>query len=164
MAPHKKIKILAIDPGTRELGMALLEDEQLIHHAVKRIRKGRSPQETLGRGRKLVARFIRDFRPEVLVVEKTFFARNRNVALLNVFTDEIQALARRKGLRVVSFAPSTVKKYICGDGRASKTEVARAVAARFPELRVYLSQDRKWKTRFHANMFDAVALGMATSQ
>ena len=28
------------------------------------------------------------------------------------------------------------------------------------ELQAYLIHDRKWKERFHENMFDAVALGM----
>ncbi len=67
---------------------------------------------------------------------------------------------KRKGLQVQSFAPSTMKKMICGNGRASKEEVARVVVSKFPELKVYLTQDRKWKERYHQNMFDAVALGM----
>ncbi len=33
----------------------------------------------------------------------------------------------------------------------------------FPELKVYLTQDRAWKERFHQNMLDAVALGMMIS-
>ena len=31
---------------------------------------------------------------------------------------------------------------------------------RYPQLKVYLSQDRKWKEKYYANMFDAVALGL----
>jgi Holliday junction resolvasome RuvABC endonuclease subunit len=80
--------------------------------------------------------------------------------LLNVFVDEVRTLGRRNGLRVISLAPSTLKKHITGNGRASKAEVARVVVAKYPELRVYLSQDRKWKERYHGNMFDAVALGL----
>ena len=94
------------------------------------------------------------------MVEKTFFARNRNTSLLNVFADEIVAIGKRKGLKVKSFAPSTMKKAIAGNGHATKEEVAGVVVARFPELKVYLTQDRKWKERFHQNMFDAVALAM----
>ena len=124
------------------------------------IPRKKTPHETLREGRKAILRLINDFRPQVLAVEKTFFANNRNAALLNVFADEIQAIGKRKGLRVVGYAPNTVKKYICGNGRASKEEVARAVIARYPELKVYLTQDRKWKGAYHQNMFDAVALGM----
>jgi hypothetical protein len=38
--------------------------------------------------------------------------------------------------------------------------VAIAVAHRFPQLRVYLTQDRRWKEKFWLNMFDAVALAL----
>ncbi len=64
---------------------------------------------------------------------------------------------------MLSFAPNAVKKAVCGHGWATKAEVAKAVVARYPELKAYLIHDRKWKERFHANMFDAVALGMMVS-
>jgi len=137
-----------------------LEGGRLLYHGVKNIRAQRSPHEALHEGREIVLRLVKDYRPEVLVIEKTFFARNRNVSLLNVLGDEIRAIGRRRGLRVLSYAPTTVKKHACGDGRASKREVAKAVVAKYPELSVFLSQDRKWKERYHQNMFDAVALGM----
>jgi crossover junction endodeoxyribonuclease RuvC len=153
-------RILAIDPGTRYMGIAVLDFGRLIYHGVESIPKERSPHETLNAGRKIVLRFINDFRPDVLAIEKTFFANNRNSALLNVFADEISAVGKRKGLIVRAFAPSVVKKAVCGNGWAKKDEVARAVVARYPELKVYLGQDRKWKSRYHSNRFDAVAVGM----
>ena len=114
----------------------------------------------MAEGRRIILRLMADFKPEVLAVEKTFFANNRNAAILNVFADEIKALGRKKGLEVFAFAPSTVKKFIAGNGRASKLEVAKIVIAQYPELKVYLNQDRKWKEAYHLNMFDAVALGI----
>jgi hypothetical protein len=30
----------------------------------------------------------------------------------------------------------------------------------YPELKVYLTQDKAWKERYHQNMFDAVGLGL----
>ena len=146
------------------MGVALLENGNLIYHGVKAIPKWKSPHETLDAGRKIILRLINDFDPDLLAVEKTFFANNRNSALLNVFADEIQSVGRRKGLRVLGFAPSAVKKAICGNGWGTKEDVAKAVVARYPELKPYLGQDRKWKSRYHANMFDAVALGMMCSR
>ena len=163
MLTLKPTRILAIDPGTLEMGFAVLEGGALRCHGVKVIRRGRSPKETLDRARFEVAELIEDFRPGVLVVEQTFIGRNRNTALLNVLGDEIIALANRNRVKVLSFAPSTVRKVVCGSGRADKAAVALAVAARYPELKAFLFKDRKWKERFHANMFDAVALGMAAS-
>src|SRR5262249_8228725 len=127
---------------------------------VRVIAKGGSPQRTLQRARDAVARLIDDLEPDVVAAERTFFSQNRNTALLNVLFDEIRSLARRKRLAFVSYAPSTVKKFICGNGRAGTRQVATVVVSRFPELKVFLTQDRAWKERFHQNMFDAVALGM----
>jgi crossover junction endodeoxyribonuclease RuvC len=155
----KKIKILAIDPGTKHMGVAFLEDEKLTYHGVITI-KGEMPHDKLLEGRKAILRLIRDFRPNVLVVEKAFFANNRTASLLNVFVDEIMAIGRRKELKVISYAPTTVRKFICGDGRADKKALSEVIALKFPELRVYLTQDRAWKERYHQNMFDAVGLGL----
>jgi crossover junction endodeoxyribonuclease RuvC len=153
-------RILAIDPGTRLMGIAFLDDRKLIYHSVKVIAKGGSPQQMLTRARDTVLRLINDLEPRVIAVERTFFSQNRNTALLNVLFDEIRSIARRRRLHFVSYAPSTIKKFICGNGRAGKKEVATVVVSKFPELKVYLTQDRAWKEHFHQNMFDAVALAI----
>ncbi|WAC06741.1 MAG: crossover junction endodeoxyribonuclease RuvC [Thermodesulfobacteriota bacterium] len=158
--PKNRSKILAIDPGTRHMGVAFLDSDLLIYAGVKVIKNRKSPHEILWTGRKIVLRLINDFKPHILVVEKTFFFNNRNASLLNVLVDEIRAIGRRKGIKVASFAPSTMKKIICGNGHASKKEVARVVVAKYPELKVFLTQDRAWKEEFHQNMFDAIGLGM----
>jgi len=157
----KKNRILAIDPGTCEMGVAVLENGNLVYHGVETFRKLRTPEEQLRQGRAAVARLIRDFRPTVLVVEKTFVSKSRNAALLNVLGDEIGALGRHHGITVVSLAPNTAKKAVAGYGWATKAEVAKAIAVRYPKLKAYLPPGRKWKQRRHYNMFDAVALGVA---
>jgi len=162
--PKTKIKILAIDPGTLAMGIALLEGDKLVYHAVQTIRKGKTTHETLSEVRKAIQRLIDDFKPDVLAVEKTLFGNSRYAAVLNVFAVVIMAIGRRKGLEVVCYAPSTVKKFITGNGRATKLEVAGVVMAEFPELKVYLNQDRKWKENYHLNMFDAVALGITARE
>jgi Holliday junction resolvasome RuvABC endonuclease subunit len=153
-------RILAIDPGTRLMGVAFLDDGKLMYHTVKVIAKGRSPHQTLQRARDAVLRLIDDLAPQVIAVERTFFSMNRNAALLNVLFDEIRSIGRRKRLEFVSYAPSTIKKFTCGNGHAGKKEVATVVVSKFPELKVYLTQNREWKERFHQNMFDAVALAI----
>lgn len=157
-----KERILAIDPGTRNMGIAVLDGEKLVYYGVKMIRGVKSPHEKLKMGRKIVLELIKDFRPYSLVVEKTFFANNRNSALLNVFSDEIKALGKSKKLSVSCVAANTVRRIVCGDGSASKQEVARILVSRYPELRAYLSSDKRWKEDYHYNMFDAVALGLAS--
>jgi Holliday junction resolvasome RuvABC endonuclease subunit len=157
-------RILAIDPGTRFMGIAFLDNGKLIYHTVKVFPKGGSPQETPQRARDAVLRFINDLEPQVIAVERTFFSQNRNTALLNVLFDEIRSIARRKKLAFLSYAPSTVKKFTCGNGWAGKKEVATVIVGRFPELKPYLHQTTASKERFHQNMFDAVALAIMAAK
>lgn len=153
-----KLKILAIDPGTKHMGYAFLDNGKLLYYGVKVIEKKRSPSEVLKAGRKEVLRLINDLDPDILAIEKTFVSNNRSASLLNVFFDEIKTIGKGKELKVLSFAPSTVKKHIAKDGWAKKEDVAKTIATKYPELKVYLTQDRGWKEKYHQNMFDAVAL------
>jgi Holliday junction resolvasome RuvABC endonuclease subunit len=89
------------------MGMALLEGDALVYYGVKRIHHRGSPHERLTEGKRVVSELIRDFDPDVLAIEKTFIAKNRSGALLNVFADEIVSLAKRQGLDVVGVGPST---------------------------------------------------------
>ena len=157
----KNTRILAIDPGLKEMGIALLDGGKLFYHGVKVIgQRDMTPQKKLKVGRKIILRLIEDFKPQVLAVERAFFGRSLKSSIINTFVRDIEDLGRRKRLQVISYASVTVRKYICGDGRANKAELSRAVVSRYPELKVYLTQDRAWKERYHQNMFDAVALGM----
>ncbi len=144
------------------MGIAFLDDGKLVYHAVQVIAKGNSPQQTLQRAKDAVLRFVNDMEPEVIAVERTFFSQNRNAALLNVLFDELRGIARRKKLGFVSYAPASVKKFITGNGWASKKEVATVMVARFPELKPYLHQATASAERFHQNMFDACSLAIMT--
>lgn len=159
MSKHKP-KILAIDPGTREIGVAFLDGEKLIYHGVKVIPNDKSPNEKLKEGKEIITRLINDLKPDILVVEKSFFANNKTASLLHAFINEIKAIGNKKGLKVMSYATSTVRKHIAGNGRASKKELSKVIVSKCPNLKVYLSQDRAWKELYHQNMFDAIALGL----
>jgi Holliday junction resolvasome RuvABC endonuclease subunit len=140
------------------MGIACLENEKLLYHGVMTIPKKKSPREILKEARKIALRLIKDLRPKIVAVEKTF--SGSNAALLKAFTERIGAIAKRKGLQLFAYAPSTVKKFVCGNGWAGKKQVTAFVISKYPELKVYISQDRAWKEKYHQHMFDAVAVGM----
>ena len=159
----KRNRILPIDPGTRKMGVTVLESGSLLYAGVETFCKLPSREERARQGRATVARLIHDFRPAVLAVEKNFVGRNhRQKMLLSDLTSEIASLGRRNGISVVSLASNTVKKAVTGNGWATKKEVAQAVALHFPKLMAFLPPDRLWKRRHRLNMFDAVALGLAS--
>ena len=64
------------------------------------------------------------------------------------------------GIKLVTVPAGTVRRRLTGYGWAHKREMAQVVAARYPELRIYLRQDRAWKEHHFLNLFDAVALGL----
>jgi Holliday junction resolvasome RuvABC endonuclease subunit len=160
MKKRNNQRILAIDPGTKYIGFALLEKEKLVHYGVKTIPRLQTSKETLKEGKRIVSRLMDDFRPDILVVEKTFFANNKDSVLLNTFTAQIRRIGKRKGLKTASIATNTARKHVCGNGAASKEEVAQVIALKYPQLKPYLTSDRKWKEKYHRNMFDAVALAI----
>jgi crossover junction endodeoxyribonuclease RuvC len=153
------MKILAIDPGTREMGVALLDGKTLLYYGVKTIRGQRNPAEVLRRIQEITGGLIERFRPDCLAIEKMALIQ-KSASLLVVSAEEIKATARQHGLPVYEYAPTTVRKVICSGGRATKQETANVIARRFPELRSYLEQKTKWETLYYANMFDAVALAV----
>lgn len=161
MHPRLPFRLLAIDPGIREMGIAVFDDEKLIHHGVLCLRDRRSPKDIRAYDQDLLRTIILDYHPDLVALERTMIGNAGNSEALNRVSAYIRRLCRRQSVPMRVLAASTVKKHLTGDGRAGKTAVARAVARRYPELRAYLRQKAKWKTRFQANRFDAVGLGMA---
>jgi crossover junction endodeoxyribonuclease RuvC len=153
------IKILAIDPGTKEIGIAMLSDGELLYYGVKTIRTRSSPGDVLKQAQYIISRLIADYEPQYLAIEKTFLIQ-KSAALLAVAADEIKATAKREGLTVFEYAPLAVRKMICKTGKATKKGVAQVIALHFPELTRYVERQTKWETLYYAKMFDAVAVGI----
>jgi Holliday junction resolvasome RuvABC endonuclease subunit len=150
---------LAIDPGLRDLGFAVLSGTRLLASGVRPLRlhpRNRRAEEA----RRLVYGWIRAYRPETLVLEATHGHSVGSFAALNRLALSLRRVAIRHRVTVVTYAPQTVRKSIVGSGWATKKETAVAISCRFPALRVYLTQDKRWKEVHFLNLFDAVALAL----
>jgi crossover junction endodeoxyribonuclease RuvC len=156
-------RILAIDPGTRELGVAVLSEGELLYYGVKTIRRRGSASEILNQVRQVILRLIADYKPRYLAIERMFLI-HKSAALLNVTADEIKVVAKEQGLAVYEYAPTVVRKMICRTGKATKKQAAKIIAGQYPELARYLEQRSKWETLYYANMFDAIAVGLCCQQ
>ena len=151
--------ILAIDPGLRDLGMAVLCGRRLVTQGALTLR--RLPREKrLAEVRRHVKGWMRLHHPEAIVLEKTHHNSIPWLDGVHRLAMSVRRLARLRGIPVTVYSPQSVRQDVLGNGRGHKVEAALVVAARFPQLRVYLTQDRRWKERFWLNMFDAVALGL----
>ncbi|MFH0828796.1 MAG: crossover junction endodeoxyribonuclease RuvC [Candidatus Kerfeldbacteria bacterium] len=156
---HRTEPILAIDPGLRDLGMAVLSGRRLAAAGALTLR--RLPRSArLKEVRRHVKGWLRLHHPHAIVMEKTYHHPLPWLDDVHRLTLTVRRLARLQGIPFATYSPQQVRQGVLGNGRATKAEAAVAVAVRFPQLRVYLTQDRKWKERFWQNMFDAVALAM----
>ncbi len=73
------------------------------------------------------------WRPQAVGVEQLYahYKHPRTAILMGHARGVILAAAARMGATVHSFNPTQVKRYLTGNGRASKTQVQRAVMASF---------------------------------
>jgi crossover junction endodeoxyribonuclease RuvC len=151
--------ILALDPGLRDLGYAVLAGPKLVASGVRPLRL--LPRaERLREARRLVRSWVTAFHPQVVVLEATYGHPVPGFAALDRLAGAVRKIARMKRLVVASYPPQTVRKALVGNGWATKRELASAIAIHFPSLRLYLTADRRWKERYFLNMFDAVALAL----
>jgi Holliday junction resolvasome RuvABC endonuclease subunit len=160
MIKKPKLRILAIDPGTRHIGVAVLQGSDLVYHGVLTMPYRRTPEVIRRNTRVLLRQLLSDFRPTILAVEENSIGSDRTGSLLHVVVSEVRRIGRHERIEVMTRTASTVKKSVTGNGHASKADVARACARCYPQLKAYLRQSAKWRARYHGNMFDAVALGL----
>ncbi len=154
-------RILAIEPGTREIGVAVIVGRELEFYGVKTITNRDTPSSILLQGRQIVYRLISQHRPKILAIERSFMRYGSRSATLVALGREIAKIGKNVGLEVKEIGPKTVKKLVAGSGSATKRDVAKILCSNFPELRIYLGQPHKYKAHYWSNMFDAVAVGLA---
>lgn len=153
-------RLLAIDPGTREIGVAVFDGAGLCYYGVKTIKRRRLPPRVLlAEITRYVAALIQAYRPQALAIERTFLIQ-KSAALLQVAAAEIKRTAKGQGLAVYEYAPAEVRRALCQSKKATKRATARRIAERFPELARYLEQQTRWGELYWANMLDAVAVGL----
>lgn len=154
--------ILGIDPGTTTTGYGAIrvdgnsDFEVLDFGLIETEKNGESGKRFLSIYKQSVTVFKRHI-PDVLAIERIFFANNAKTAI-NVGQAQgviLYAAAKFK-IHVVEYAPATIKKMITGSGRADKKMVQQALR------KVLGAKVRSWKkgkTHFD-NAADALAIAL----
>lgn len=120
--------ILAIDPGTATIGWAALHAKgsrmRLGGCAAIRTQASESPQLRLKCIHDEVFKLIKEWKPDVMVLERLFFAKNQTTALkVGQAVGVILLAAAENGLDVVEYTPPQVKLAVVGEGNAEKKQV-----------------------------------------
>ena len=152
-------RVLAIDPGARELGIAVLEGTELIYYGVKSLKTFRPKKVLQGVVAKIIDRLIVEYNVKTVVYEDGHFSQIAS-DLYNGVLDTICSVAKLRRLKLKHYNPKTVRKFACGDGKANKRRTAAILIVRYPELAILLDQKYRWKEKYWMNAFDAIALGL----
>jgi Holliday junction resolvasome RuvABC endonuclease subunit len=151
--------ILALDPGLRDLGYAVLSGRRLLACGVRTLRS-LPAGDRLRAARESLRAWVRGYRPSSIVWEAAPKHSVLGHARVHRFIRSAARMAEARGICSAAYSAKTVRQNVVGDGWATKAEVASALSTRFPELRVYLGHSRKWKERYWHNLFDAIAVAL----
>lgn len=124
--------ILGIDPGTNILGYGIIRVDSKGPHYVDMgvfdLRKIKDPFEKLANIFAGVTELIELHNPTQLAVESPFYGKNAQVVLkLGRAQGAALTAAVMKGIPVAEYAPRKAKIAICGNGAASKEQVAMMI-------------------------------------
>ncbi|MBP9709060.1 MAG: crossover junction endodeoxyribonuclease RuvC [Oligoflexales bacterium] len=139
VAPHYRIRILAIDPGSQISGFACLacqaagncrpEHMDILEVGVARFNKNQSFTGKIGDAFELASKLIATYQPTHCSIEKAFYGENISTAMkLGEIRGAFIAAFEQAKLPITQITPAEVKKHITGNGRATKQDVAFAVS------------------------------------
>src|SRR5207248_3177220 len=122
--PMIPLRTLALDPGTREMGYVVLESTDLLYFGVHTFPHRCSARRLCAEGQEFVQGLLDAYAPQLLVMEKTWYAKSKRSTRLHVFVEAMEAFAQQQGLLVRTYTPRMVKKMICGHGDATRRDIA----------------------------------------
>lgn len=122
--------ILGIDPGTNLLGFGVVrigerKQVEYVDMGVLDIRVERDPYSKLSIIYDFTSDLLMRFHPDALAIESPFMDKNAQVMFkLGRAQGAAIVAARKHGIPVNEYAPRKAKISICGNGAASKEQVA----------------------------------------
>jgi len=161
--------IIGIDPGTKEMGVAVLRDGQLRASGVHTLRNGGRPRDLIDQARRIVLSYVEEYLPAIVGIEEPLLVPTRRAALVSVIEQELHGRSRELGLRVVELSPQEIRRIVVGDPHAKKIEVAEAIVrmgfqdlkSRIPKPPARAVLGLRPRDKYWLHMFDALALALA---
>ncbi|HEX5456152.1 MAG TPA: crossover junction endodeoxyribonuclease RuvC [Candidatus Saccharimonadales bacterium] len=126
------MRIIGIDPGTGIVGFGIIESEsgkfRLLDGGVIRTPAKEQDSKRLKTIYDELASIIEHNKPEVMAVEKLFFARNVTTAMsVSQARGVILLCGEQSSLPVFEYTPLQIKQAVTGYGKAEKPQVQEMV-------------------------------------
>lgn len=153
-----KISILALEPKSRGLGYVMFKNEsQAIDWGVHETRIAKN-----ARCRAKAQKLVEEYKPELVVIEKTNDPCARRQSRIVRLIDQIISDIEKAGGTVERVARRKAIERFSGFGVGSKDDIAVAIASMLPELAHRLPKRRKaWESEHYSMaIFEAAALAL----
>lgn len=127
-----KLTILGIDPGLADTGFGVIEKNKgqvtSVDFGCIKTKAGLPDKQRLAEIHTSINKLIKKFKPDVIAVEKLFFARNVTTALsVGQARGVIILAAGANNLELAEYTPLQVKQALTGYGRATKNQIKEMV-------------------------------------
>lgn len=150
------LTILAINPGSRYLGIAVFQGPELRDWRVKIIKR-KGPKEKMKMIKEIVSSFIELYRPNVLAIKRLHSSRSSQN--LKQLAARIREFARRKGLKVYQYSIEDLEVFFSPEVRINKEKLAEIITSKYSVLIHELKKEKDNQNPYYIRMFEAVALG-----
>lgn len=124
--------VLGIDPGTARLGYGVIDaaggTPAMIDFGIAETHSTSTMPERLLQIYSNIRLLLAEHEPDVMAVEKLFFARNVTTALaVGQARGVVLLAAAERGIPVREYSPSEIKHSIVGYGKAEKSQIQEMV-------------------------------------
>lgn len=126
------MRIIGIDPGTGILGFGVVDFDKdrfsVVDAGVVRTPAHTPLEERLEEIYDSLTEIIKDTKPDVMSIEKLFFARNVTTAMSVSHARGVAMLAGKKaGMKIAEYTPLQIKQTLTGYGKADKKQMQEMV-------------------------------------
>lgn len=126
------MRILGIDPGTGILGFGVIDSARgkytMVTAGVVRTPAHTPLEDRLVEIYDAIQEIIRETKPEVVSIEKLFFARNVTTAIsVSHARGVVMLAAKQAALPIAEYTPLQIKQTLTGYGKADKKQVQEMV-------------------------------------
>ena len=123
---------LGIDPGTRRIGYGIVakKTDNTVRFLAAGILEIKSSEDiiALAETKKGIAAVIKKYKPDIIGIEKLYFAKNQKTAMSVAQARGVLLLAAyESGIPIKEYAPNEIKLGITGYGFADKKAILKMV-------------------------------------
>ena len=147
--------VLALNPGSRYLSLAVLKGTQLTDWRVKRLYGG-SPEEITSKAKRILATYLERYEPTVLAIKK--LDQCRSSPSLDHLTADLTAQAKESGVEIRQYRLRQLERFFTGKALSTKKEMAERIVKQYPDLWYELNREKAAQNPYHIRLFIAVAL------